>query len=267
MGGIALRPGFRSPEEKARYVKQVFGTIADRYDLMNLVMTGGIVRYWQAVFRRQAGLRPGQRALDVACGTGELSLIMARQVAPQGRVIGIDFSPEMLSVGREKISRTRYRDIIDLRYGDALNLSFDDNSFECVASGFALRNFTDIRRALTEMYRVVKPGGRVVTLELSHPVHKWFLGPYKLYIHHVIPMLGRWAAHRMDRTAERVGLPAKQRGRAKSLPVPPYVWLPESLSEVPPQGELAQLMRTIGFSEVKYRNLTCGIAALHVGIK
>ncbi|MBE3576140.1 MAG: class I SAM-dependent methyltransferase [Limnochordales bacterium] len=261
IGGITLRPEFRSPEEKARYVQQVFGTIADRYDLMNLIMTGGIVRYWQAVFRRHTGLRPGQQALDVACGTGELSLIMARQVAPNGRVIGIDFSPAMLSVGREKISRTRYRDIVDLRYGDALKLPFEDDSFDCVATGFALRNMTDLRRALAEMYRVVRPGGRVVSLELSHPVHKWLIGPYRLYVHHVIPLLGRWAARRLD------GMPARRRGKTRPAQVSPYVWLPESLSEIPPQQELAEIMRSVGFSAVRYRNLTGGIAALHIGIK
>ncbi|MBE3583784.1 MAG: class I SAM-dependent methyltransferase [Limnochordaceae bacterium] len=299
--------------DKARYVRQVFDTIADRYDRMNVLMTAGLIYYWHWVLARSTGLRPGQQALDVACGTGELSLIMARQVAPvrlaaplprrpgaaptavtvsspplqgrgqrieggtpatgsatvataaavppastatlsQGRVIGIDFSPDMLAVAREKVARTPYRSVIDLRYGDALRLPFADCTFDCVATGFALRNVTDIRQALAEMARVTRPGGRVLCLELSHPT-PWLAGAYLLYFRHVVPLLGRWAARRFER----------QFGREH--PLPPYAWLPASLAEIPSQEELAKIMQEVGLSPVRYRNLTGGVVALHIGFK
>lgn len=258
---------FRSAEEKREYVTRVFAAIADRYDRMNLIMTCGIVRRWQRAFARHTGLRPGQAALDVACGTGELSLIMARQVAPTGRVIGIDLSPEMLSVGREKVAKSRYRDIVDLRYGDALALPFADNCFDCVATGFALRNVTDIRKALAEMARVCRPGGRVVCLELSHPNGRWLSALYRPYVRYVIPLLGRWAARRLALLDEPATMPGRAAPGRVRAGLPPYVWLPESLAVIPAQQELVQLMSSVGLNPVTYHNLTGGIAALHVGIK
>src|SRR5690606_23751721 len=204
--------------------------------------------YWQQAFRRHTGLQPGDEALDVACGTAELALIMAKQVGSQGKVYGVDLSPRMVEVGRRKVERLGFADRIQLQTGNALALPFADDRFACVGTGFAMRNVADIRTAVAEMARVTKPGGRVLCLELSHPQSRILRGPYKLYFEKVVPWLGRWA--------ERVFPNPDQ--------LPPYAWLPESLKTFPDQEGLAQIFRDAGLSPVRYINLTGGIVCLHI---
>ena len=242
-----------SPDQAERevYIQHVFDAIAERYDGMNLLMTLGMLRYWQRVFRRHTGLKPGGQALDVACGTAELALIMARQVGPSGHVWGVDISPEMVRVGQRKVERAGLAGRITLQAGNALDLPFEDGSFDCVATGFALRNVANIPQALREMARVTRPGGRVVCLELSHPPSWWVRYPFQLYFRHVVPWLGRWSERRFR----------------YSEGLTPYRWLPESLRGFPDQRRLAEHFREAGLAPVYYRNLSGGIVCLHVGIK
>jgi len=236
---------------KAQYVRQVFDTIAGGYDFMNLLMTGGLLRYWHRVFKSRTGLVPGQRAIDVACGTGDLSLIMASQVAPTGEVIGIDFSPEMLQVGREKVTRSKYRYVIELKEGDALDLPFAPDSFDCASIGFALRNVTDIPQVLSELARVVRPGGRVLSLEMSKPISRIIGIPFWWYFTRVVPVLGR-----LFNTNPGSG-----------LALAPYAWLPTSLKSFLNKDELSAEFERAGLEVVEVISFHGGVVTLHVGVK
>ncbi len=216
---------------------------------MNRVLTAGVWGAWLRAFRRLAAPPVGGTALDVGCGTADLTLILAEEAGPSGRVVGIDLSAAMLAVGRAKVRRRSFQDRIALVRGNALDLPFPDGSFDLVASGFVLRNVADLRRALAEMTRVTRPGGRVVTLELSHPPLALVRVPFRLYFRHVVPLLGRWAARR---------LPG---------PVAPYDWLPLSWETFPDAPGLAALLAGSGLVDVEYRRLTGGIACLHRGRK
>ena len=244
-------PAPRDRAEQEQYIQHLFDSIARHYDLMNMIMSAGALRYWQRVFRRMNGVRPGDHVLDVACGTGELSRIMAEQVGPEGHVWGIDLSPGMIEVGRRKLAAAGLAGRVTLQVGNALDLPFEDNRFDCVATSFALRNMADIRAALREMARVTRPGGRVVCLELSHPPNPLIRYPYQWYFNKVVPWLGRWNERRF-----------KLAGRMS-----PYRWLPESLRRFPDQEGLAQIFREAGLVDITYRNLTAGIVCLHVGAK
>lgn len=237
--------------KKQAYVKLLFNTIAPHYDLMNLIMTFGLIRRWHRVFARLTCLNPGQHALDVCCGTGDLAAVMARQVGSGGRVVGLDFSPEMLAVARRRFRGDSPRDWIELVEGDALELPFADNSFDCAATGFALRNVTDIGRVIAEMTRVVKPGGRVVGLEMARPPRMVLRAPFCFYLERVVPLMGRWAEARF---------------RSEAGPSP-YGWLPVSLQSFPDQEGLRKIFVEAGLERVGYRNLNGGIACLHYGVK
>lgn len=235
--------------DKEAFVRRTFDSIAHRYDLMNVIMTAGVWRYWQWRFKRYNGARAGHRVLDVGCGTADLCLLMGSQVGPAGRITGIDLSPEMLAVGRQKVERSPFRDRIRLIQGNALALPFSDDSFDVVTSGFVLRNVADLERALAEMGRVTRPGGRVVILELSHPTGPFVRSWYRFYFSRVVPLLGSWA------------------GRNASDPVSPYSWLPMSLRSFPDAGGLADLMARAGLTGVSCVPLSGGIACIHWGCK
>ncbi len=235
--------------EKERFVHALFDTIAPHYDLMNLVMTMGAWKLWQRAFARHAGLRPGDRVLDVGCGTGDLCLLAARRVGPGGRVTGVDISEEMLAVGRRKVAEAGLADRVELLRANALDLPFPDRSFDVVTSGFVLRNLADLPRALAEMVRVLRPGGRAAILELSHPPNPLVRIPFRFYFTRVVPLLGAWAA------------------RGWTGPVAPYAWLPVSWRAFPDAPRLAGMMREAGFAEVRWLPLTGGIACLHVAEK
>lgn len=241
--------------EKARYIQDLFNGIARRYDRMNLIMTGGVWRYWQRRFRRLAGFQPGERVLDVCCGTGDLSFMAAREVGPEGDVVGLDFSAGMLEVARQKTAALGQAQaaMAPLRWveGDALDLPFPDGSFDRVVTSFGMRNVADVAQAFREMARVVRPGGQVICLELSHPPNPLLRVPYLAYFRHVVPLLGAWARH----------LSPDQDAPA------PYQWLPESLEGFPDQEGLAAILRAAGLEAVRYTNLTGGIACVHQGRK
>ncbi|MBI4311204.1 MAG: ubiquinone/menaquinone biosynthesis methyltransferase [Chloroflexi bacterium] len=229
---------------KARRVAAMFSRISRRYDFMNTVMTAGRHDRWRRLAARAAteGLAPGL-ALDVATGTGCLALELARH--PEARdVVGVDFVPEMLSLARAKETRHRPTPDVAWALGDALALPFADGAFMCATSGFALRNVSDVRRALGEMARVVRPGGRVAVLEIT-PLERSGLAAraLSLYFRRVVPMLGQWLAG--DRDA--------------------YTYLPDSVRGFPTCPELARLMEEVGLVKVRWRLLGGGLVALHVG--
>ncbi|MCL4514804.1 MAG: bifunctional demethylmenaquinone methyltransferase/2-methoxy-6-polyprenyl-1,4-benzoquinol methylase UbiE [Firmicutes bacterium] len=238
-------------EGKAEYVHTLFNSIAGRYDLMNLLMTGGLVKLWHRVVMREAGVGPGTRGLDVCCGTAELALAMAVKSGGRGKITGIDFSEEMLAVAAGKIRRRGLAGRIELVQGNALELPFPDNTFDCATVGFALRNVTDIPKAVAEMARVVKPGGKVVSLDLARPTNRLFQIPYRVYFHHVVPLLGRLNEQRR-----------MPNGQSR-----PYTYLPNSLRTFPDQNRLAEIFREAGLSDVHYHGLAGAVVAVHTGTK
>jgi len=233
---------YRSKEE---YVHAVFSSIAHRYDLLNTALSFNRDKYWRRFAVEHAGLKPGGKGLDVCCGTGMLALEQAKVVGLNGRVVGLDFCENMLAKAALNIRRTRYSGVIELVKGNAVNLPFPDNTFDCATIGFALRNVPDIKKTIDEMRRVVKPGGRVVSLELARPGAPVFKQLYYLYFNHIVPVLGRLGA----------GLDG------------PYNWLPDSLKNFPHQSEIRDIFAAAGLADARYYELTGGIVAVHVGEK
>ncbi len=243
-------------EGKEKYVRTLFDSIAPHYDLMNLVMTGGLVKLWHRRLKTYTGLGPGDSALDCACGTGDLTILAARQVGPHGQVVGIDFSPEMLVYGRQKVQQAGVDGWTEMVQGDAMNLPYPDNTFDCATIGFALRNVTSIPKTISEMTRVVKAGGRVVSLEISKPNNPLIRCPYFLYFYNVVPLIDRV-----------LGWLGGFKSHAGGVRVRPYTYLPHSLTNFPDQERLAQIFRDAGLTDVVYEGLTGGIVSIHCGAK
>jgi demethylmenaquinone methyltransferase / 2-methoxy-6-polyprenyl-1,4-benzoquinol methylase len=218
-------------------VRAMFDRIAGVYDVMNSVMTVGMHHRWRSRAADLAAVGPGDAALDVACGTGDLSLELASRVGPSGRVVGSDFSEEMLSLARKKAG-----DEVEFEWGNALDLSYADDSFDAATVGFGARNFSDLAVGLREMVRVVRPGGRVVVLEITTP-HKpplsWF---FRAWFDTVVPRLGRLAG---DPDA--------------------YTYLPSSVRRFPGPRELAAVMADSGLRDVGWILTAGGIIAIHHG--
>ncbi|MBE3585762.1 MAG: demethylmenaquinone methyltransferase [Thermoanaerobacter sp.] len=235
-----IPPPYRSKEE---YVHAIFSSIASRYDWLNTALSFNRDKYWRRFAAAQTGLQPGGCGLDVCCGTGMLTIELARLAGPGGRVIGLDFCEKMLLKGRENISKTPYSGQIQFVQGNAVDLPFPDNTFDCATIGFALRNVPDIRKTISEMARVVRPGGKVVSLELSKPSLPVFKQLYYFYFNRLVPLLGRLG----------VGFDG------------PYSYLPNSLKDFPHQEEIKELFRETGLADARYYELTGGIVAVHVG--
>ncbi len=218
----------------------MFGAIAEHYDLMNRVMTLGQDQRWrrQAVSAAQVG--PGSRALDVATGTGDLAFQLAETVGAGGEVVGVDVVPEMLSLARRKAGSEGINNVT-FQLADALRVPFPDRSFDAVTCGFGVRNFDDYLEALREMARVVKPGGRVVILEMTPPRNELA----RAYMHHVVPVIGQILAHARDA----------------------YTYLPDSAEAFPQPEEFGRLMQESGLRKVTYRLLNFGTVALHWGTR
>jgi ubiquinone/menaquinone biosynthesis methyltransferase len=218
----------------------MFDRIARRYDLMNSVMSAGLHHRWRARAVELARVGAGGRALDVCCGTGDLSIALKRAVGPQGEVAGVDFSGAMLDIARSKTAERGFE--IEYVQGNALDLPFEDGRFDAATVGFGVRNVVDLQRALGEMRRVVRPGGRVVVLEISTPDRpplSWF---YALWFDRIVPLLG------------------KVTGEADA-----YSYLPESVRRFPPAAGLAKQMHDAGLRDVRYLVLAGGIVAIHAG--
>jgi demethylmenaquinone methyltransferase/2-methoxy-6-polyprenyl-1,4-benzoquinol methylase len=230
---------------KAERVRSVFASVAGKYDLMNDLMSFGVHRLWKHFTLSLTGLKAGQTALDVAGGTGDLSLGMLRQVGKSGRVVLSDVSRAMLDIGRDRLLDKGFAGNFTCIVADAERLPFADNSFDCITIGFGLRNVTDKAAALQSMHRVLKPGGQLLVLEFSKPVAPGLKPIYDAYSFKVLPLLGRLVAH--DEAS--------------------YRYLAESIRMHPDQETVLGMLRDAGFAQTRYHNLTGGIVALHRGYK
>ena len=229
--------------EKAARVRAVFESVADNYDLMNDLMSAGAHRWWKRFTLAQTALRPGQRALDVAGGTGDLARGMARQVGADGLVLLTDINEAMLNQGRDALTDRGLIGNVRYSLANAERLPFPDGAFDCVTIGFGLRNVTDKAAALRAMTRVLKPGGQLLVLEFSHPVLPGLKPLYDAYSFTVMPWLGKVVAK--DEAS--------------------YRYLAESIRRFPTQDALLEMMRAAGLEQCRYHNLTGGIVALHRG--
>lgn len=247
-----MAPSYKppAPEEKEEYVRTLFDQIAENYDRMNTVMSAGQWQKWHREFVLHTGLKPGDRVLDVACGTADLAMLAAAQVSPGGAVIGVDFSEKMLEVGRRRVRSTVYREMITLQWGNAMDLQFEDNSFEGVTMGWAMRNVSSIPQTLSEIYRVLKPGGRFVCLEAAKPYSKLMRLGFFLYWKTLLPLID-WAVLKTGRQAK----------------VRPYTYLSRSLDNYPFPNELEQMFKQAGFRETDSKLLMMGTVAIHYGTK
>ena len=231
--------------DKARRVRGVFDSVAPRYDLMNDLMSGGLHRLWKEFALSLTQLRPGQRALDVAGGTGDLAEGMARQVGIRGLVVLTDIYAAMLAQGRNRLIDRGITAPINYALADAQRLPFADASFDCVTIGFGLRNVTDKTAALTAMRRVLRPGGQLIVLEFSHPVAGGLKALYDTYSFRVLPWLGRVVAN--DAAS--------------------YQYLAESIRRHPDQETLLGMLRDAQLEDCRYHNLAGGIVAVHRGYR
>ncbi len=230
--------------EKARMVRGVFDSVANNYDLMNDLMSGGLHRLWKRFTIDRAGLKNGQRVLDLAGGTGDLAMRFAKQVGDTGEVVLADINHAMLERGRRRMIDRGLGANISIAQVDAEELPFEDASFDCVTIAFGLRNVTDKDAALRSMFRVLKPGGKLLVLEFSKPAAA--LKPaYDLYSFKVLPALGKLVARDADS----------------------YRYLAESIRMHPDQETLEDMMQAAGFERCRYYNLTGGVVALHQGFR
>ena len=232
-------------QEKAQRVAGVFRSVAPKYDLMNDLMSMGIHRVWKRFTIELAGVRPGQRVLDLAGGTGDLAMKFSRIVGDDGQVILADINDAMLSVGRDRLFDNGCAHNTEVVQVNAEALPFADNSFHCITIAFGLRNVTDKDKALQSMLRVLKPGGRLLVLEFSKPSNEPLSKVYDMYSFNVLPRLGKAIA-----------------GDEES-----YRYLAESIRMHPDQETLKGMMENAGFERCEYFNMTGGIVALHRGFK
>ena len=231
--------------EKAKRVRAVFDSVAGKYDLMNDLMSAGVHRLWKRYLLSQTGLRPGQAALDVAGGTGDIAAGLARQVGDAGLVVLSDINAAMLAVGRDRLLDKGIVRNARFSLANAERLPFADESFDCVTIAFGLRNVTDKPAALASMRRVLRPGGRLLVLEFSKPVAPGLKPVYDAYSFSVLPWLGARIAGDPDS----------------------YRYLAESIRRFPDQQTLAGMMGEAGLEDCRYENLTGGIVALHRGYR
>jgi demethylmenaquinone methyltransferase/2-methoxy-6-polyprenyl-1,4-benzoquinol methylase len=230
--------------EKAQRVRDVFDSVATEYDLMNDVMSLGIHRLWKRLAIGMANIQPGQRVLDLAGGTGDLVLLIAPKVGPQGRVVLSDINNAMIRTGRARLLDRGIAGNVEYVQADAERLPFPDSSFDCITMAFGLRNVTHKQAALDSMYRVLKPGGRLLILEFSRPAA--LLKPaYDFYSFSILPRLGQLIA----------------RDAAS------YRYLAESIRMHPDQKTLVGMLESAGFEGCDFHNLTGGIVAIHRGYK
>ncbi len=246
----------------------MFDGIAGVYDLLNTAMTAGLHHRWRARAAELARVGPGDRVLDVATGTGDLALELARRVAPDGEVIGSDFAEGMLARARAKASMA---DAIGVQprfeWGDALELPYADDSFDAATVGFGARNFSDLAQGLSEMTRVVRPGGRVVVLEITTPVKPPLSVFYALWFDRIVPLLGRGA-----QTCSSLLEPLRRARRSDSSAAAgsvtiadAYMYLPSSVKRFPAPEQLAAELARAGLEEISYVLIAGGIVAIHAG--
>ena len=238
--------GFKTvaSDKKASMVRDVFDSVASRYDVMNDLMSAGLHRVWKRYTIDQAALRPGHVVLDLAGGTGDLAREFSRKVGKDGHVILADINAAMLQQGRSRLVDAGVAGNVSIAQVDAQNLPFADSSFDCVTMAFGLRNVTDKDAALASIFRVLKPGGKAMILEFSAP-NKAIKPAYDLYSFKVLPVLGKLVADDPDS----------------------YQYLAESIRMHPDQETLKSMMEEAGFERCRYHNMAAGIVALHIGYR
>ena len=233
----------RQSPDFAGQVNRMFDRVATRYDALNSVMTAGLHHRWRERAAARTGLGPGDAALDVCCGTGDLALELAKLVSPGGHVVGCDFSEPMLDLARDKAA-ARSAAGVRFEWADALELPYDGERFDAVTVGFGVRNLADLDRGLREMTRVLKPGGRAVILEITQPTRPPLSFFYSLWFDRIVPLLG-----------------------ALSSNPEAYSYLPESVRSFPSPRGLAEKMDAAGLRDVRYTVLAGGIIAIHSGTR
>ena len=238
--------GFREVDaaEKTSLVGGVFSSVARRYDVMNDLMSFGIHRLWKRDFVANSGIRLGDRVLDLAGGTGDITALLSKRVGEKGRVVLSDINPDMLTVGRQRLEDRGICGNVEYGLVNAEQLPFADGSFDAVTIAFGLRNVTDKQTALEEMFRVLRPGGKALILEFSAVREEHLKKAYDIYSFTVLPVLGRLIANDADS----------------------YRYLAESIRRHPAQDELADMMQQAGFSQVRFRDLSAGVVAIHSGL-
>lgn len=232
-------------EEKAKRVRGVFDSVASNYDLMNDIMSMGIHRIWKRFAVDLAGVRRGQKVLDLASGTGDLAARFSGLVGADGQVVMSDINAAMLAEGRKRMVDDGHIGNVQYAQINAQALPFADNTFDCITIGFGLRNVTDKQMALNSIYNALKPGGRLMVLEFSHPTSKPLQSLYDIYSFRLLPLMGKFVARDEDS----------------------YRYLAESIRMHPDQDTLKEMMVESGFEDCDYHNLTGGIVAVHRGFK
>jgi demethylmenaquinone methyltransferase/2-methoxy-6-polyprenyl-1,4-benzoquinol methylase len=232
-------------EEKVEKVGAVFRSVAKKYDIMNDLMSLGMHRLWKRHTIDQSGVRAGHVVLDLAGGTGDLAALFAKRVGSEGKIVLSDINPDMLEEGRRRLIDKGIITNVEYVLANAESIPFPDNYFDCITIAFGLRNVTDKDRALKEMFRVVKPGGRALILEFSAVKEGLLKKAYDAYSFHVIPKMGKLVTN--DEAS--------------------YQYLIESIRMHPDQETLKKMMLAAGFQKVSYENLTAGVVALHIGDK
>ncbi|MEO8952929.1 MAG: ubiquinone/menaquinone biosynthesis methyltransferase [Ktedonobacteraceae bacterium] len=242
---ISLEEKFRETGGKRPYVQRLFGRIARMYDIMNRLMSFGLDRRWRAFAARYLALSTGELGLDLGTGTADLSIAVIRRAGPGTHMIGMDITPEMLALGRSKIARLGLQDRIELRVGDAEHIDLPTNSVDGCCSAFMVRNLADIQQGFREMLRVIRPGGRVVCLEISHPPGKIFGSLFHFYFYQLAPLFGTIIGKAFEE----------------------YNYLPHSLTHFPDAPTLQTMMEEVGWHDVHFYRLNGGIVTVHVGTK
>lgn len=231
-------------QSKEQRVHGVFEKIYENYDQMNSVISFQQHIKWRNDTMKKMNVQKGAKALDVCCGTADWTIALAEAAGKDGEVVGLDFSKNMLKIGEEKL-QARNLDQATLIHGNAMELPFEDNTFDYVTIGFGLRNVPDYNQVLREMYRVLKPGGMAVCLETSQPTMPGFKQAYRVYFRFVMPMFGKLFAKSYEE----------------------YSWLQESAKDFPGMKELAKMFSEAGFGNVEYKPYSGGVAAVHIGKK
>jgi demethylmenaquinone methyltransferase/2-methoxy-6-polyprenyl-1,4-benzoquinol methylase len=232
-------------DEKGTIVQQHFTTIASRYDLMNNILSFGLHHFWKRTALKILGLKAGDLVIDVCGGTADLALLAAREIGYSGKVIVYDMNQAMIDRGRHKAVNSPYGRIIEFVQGDAEQIACSDYSFHAALVGFGVRNLTHMEKGFREMYRILKPGGKMMCLEFSRPSATWFRLLYDLYSFIILPLTGKVLAGSKEA----------------------YTYLFESIRMFPSPESLTSLLEEIGFSQVTFRRLTRGVAVIHLGMK
>lgn len=238
-------------EGKKEYVEDVFSEIAPYYDKMNGIMSMGMVQGWHKFMFKKAGDITGFKVADIGCGTGEISFMAAERVGKDGEVIGIDITPGMLEMAKMKMKERNLPKDVDFQVGDALNLQFDENTFDLVTSGYMLRNVTDIRKAVEEMHRVLKPGRMVIVAELAKPKNRVLRWGHGIYTKKILPRIGR----RYDKGKKIDGKQAA------------YDWLTSSVEGFPHGDDMVKIFKEAGFSDARFYSKSLGAVNIYVGTK